>query len=103
MDSRIGIRSALFSDHRHSETPRAAVLACAFFALRTIRPRLELMVLGLDQGRASPHRIWNRFGFDLVCRNAAQSTAVVAVLLVPGGADSPWTDRRHPIGDRSAV
>src|SRR5256885_2532865 len=34
--------------------------------------RLGLVVLGLDQGGVSQHRVWNRCGPDLVRRDAAQ-------------------------------
>src|SRR5260370_28177647 len=102
MDARIDIRPASFPDHWRSETPRAAVLACAFLALRAIRSGLGLVVLGLDQGSAVRHRAGNSSGPDLVCRDAAESAAMVAVFLVSGGADPPGADRGDPIGDRSA-
>src|SRR6266436_81257 len=103
MDSRIDIRPAPFTNHRRSETPRAVVLARTFFALRTIRSTLGLVVLGLDQSIVFRHRDGNRSGLDLIRRDAAQPATVVAVFLVSGRGDPPGADRGHPIGDRSAV
>src|SRR5260370_17411468 len=86
MDPRVGIRPAPFPVPRRSEAPRAAVLACAVLALRTIRSRVGFVVLGLDQRGTSPHRVWNRSGLDPVCRDAAQSAAGVVVFFFSVGS-----------------
>src|SRR5260370_7648750 len=83
MDSRIGVRPAAFPDHRSAETAIAPVLALAFLALSAIGSGLGFVVLGLDQGRASRYRIWNRFGADPIRRNAPQSASLMVLFLGP--------------------
>src|SRR5712691_455197 len=103
MDTGIRIRAAALPDDRRAGSARAPVLARAFPALSAIRSRLGLVVLGLDQGRISEHRIWNHSGAHPVCGDAAQSAALVAVFLVPSRSDSPGSDRDHSPGDRPPV
>src|SRR5713226_10319349 len=103
MDSRIGVRSAAFPDHRRSETARAPDLAFAFHALSAICSRLGLVVLGLEQGRIPPFHVWNRSGPDPVRRDAAQPAALVVIFLVSCDLDSARIDRYHSPGDRSLV
>src|SRR5712692_4943434 len=103
MDSRIGVRSAAFPNHRRSETAGAPDLAFAFLALSAIGSGLGLVVLGLDQGRTSSYRVWNRSSPDPVRRDAAQSAALVVVFLVSRGLDSAWIDRDRTLGDRTVV
>src|SRR6266478_635574 len=103
MVSGIGFRPAAVPDHRRSGPAGTPVLACAFLALRAVHSKLGLVVLGLDQGRTARYGVWNRAGADPVRGDAAQPAALVAVFLVSRGLDSPWTDRDHPPGDRSAI
>src|SRR2546427_7663099 len=103
MDSRIGIRSAAFPDHRGFETAGAPDLAFAFLALSAVCSRLGLLVPGLEQRGTSPYRVWNRSGPDPVRRDAAQSAALVVLFLVSCGLDSVWIDHDHSPGDRSVV
>src|SRR4029077_4188289 len=102
MDSRIGLRPAAVPDHRRFGSARPPVLARALLALSAVDSRLGIVVLGLEQGRTARYGLWNRSGSDPFRRDAPQPAALVVVLLVSSGIDSPWSDRDHPPGNRPA-
>src|SRR5438552_1483976 len=103
MDSRTCVCPVALPNLGYPGFARASVLARTFSPLPAIRSRLELVVLGLEQGRISQHRIWNRPGVDPVCGDAAKPAALVVIFLVSGGPDSAGSDRDYSAGDRSAI